>query len=68
MYIDEELLGIYPSQNTVFYFENLEHDEYARKPHYHIAIKTNEDRYILLVSLPHKSKKESNTALSTPIP
>ena len=57
MPIDEALLGIYPSTNTVFYFENIEHDEDNRKPHYHIAIKTNNNAYIVLVMFTSQIEK-----------
>ena len=57
MYIDEEILGVYPSQQSVFYFENIEHNEYNRKPHYHIAIKTNNNRYILVVMFTSQIEK-----------
>jgi hypothetical protein len=60
MYIDEELLGVYPSQHTVFYFENIEHN---RKPHYHIAIKTNNNAYIVLVMFTSQvEKREAHRA------
>ena len=66
MYIDEEQLGIYPSQNTVFYFENREHDEYDRKPHYHIAIKTNNNSYIVLVMFTSQIEKREAHRSSNP--
>jgi len=66
MPIDEELLGVYPTQRTVFYFENIEHDEDRRKPHYHIAIKTNNNTYILVVMFTSKVKKREAHRLSNP--
>jgi len=66
MYIDEESLGVYPTQRTVFYFENTEHDEDRRKPHYHIAIKTNNNAYILVVMFTSKVKKRQLHRSSNP--
>ncbi len=57
MYIDEEQLGVYPSLNTVFYFENIEHHEDERKSHYHIAIPTNDNGYILVVMFTSQVEK-----------
>lgn len=57
MYIDEELLGVYPSLHTVFYFENIEHNQDERKPHYHIAIPTKNNSYLLLVMFTSQLEK-----------
>ncbi len=65
MYIDEEALGVYPSQKTVFYFENIEHNEDNRKPHYHIAIKTNNNAYIVVVMFTSQiEKREKHRAIN----
>jgi len=65
MPIDEALLGVYPSKNTVFYFENIEHNEDDRKPHYHIAIKTNNNRYIVVVMFTSQiEKRETHRAIN----
>lgn len=63
MPIDEELLGVYPTQRSVFYFENIEHDEDNRKPHYHIAIKTNNNEYIIVLMFTSQiEKREAHRA------
>lgn len=65
MPIDEALLGVYPSNHTVFYFENIEHDENNRKPHYHIAIKTNKNDFIVLVMFTSQiDKREAHRAIN----
>ena len=52
-------------KNTVFYFENIEHDEDDRKPHYHIAIKTNNNRYIVVVMFTSQiEKRETHRAIN----
>ena len=66
MYIDEERLGIYPSLHTVFYFKNLEHDDDDRKPHYYIAIPTNNNGYIVLVMFTSKVGKRERHRAANP--
>ena len=65
MPIDEELLGVYPSLHTVYYFENVEHPEYRRKPHYHIAIPTN-NGYMLLVMFTSQTGKRQEHRSTNP--
>ena len=66
MYINEEELGVYPSLRTVFYFENREHDEHARKPHYYIALPTNNNGYIVLVMFTSQVEKRERHRATNP--